>query len=207
MNFKQLYEAVVGEHGDIYTVEELSTMSKWEVSAIRIKDIQRMLRQKGYYKMGIRGLIPDVEPRNEIEVKAKELFASTPKFEYWRVHSELTKWIQTDLPKKRKWEIYKEHSEKSMATPDQVALKVLTYSLIIFPEKFTSPTGERDYDREKEVKEELHKDLKSMFIGSHFALGFEKEVKEWGVTQFKVYKEYDLDKETDQAWGDIASEL
>jgi hypothetical protein len=203
MNFKQLYESMIGEHGDIYTVEELSTnYSKWEVSAIRMKDIQRMLRQKGYYKMGIRGLVPDVEPRNEIEIKAKELFDSTSRFEYWRVHSELTKWIETDLPKERKWEIYKEHGERSMAAPDQVALKVLTYSLIIFP-----PVEEADYEREKKIKDELHKDLKSMLIGIHFALDFRKEVKQWGITQFKVYKEYDLDKETDQAWGDIASEL
>ena len=207
MNFKALVESVIDEHGDIYTIEELFTMSKWEVSAIRIKDIQRMLRQKGYYKMGIRGLVPDVELRNEIELKAKELFASTPKFEYWRVHSELTKWVETSLPKERYTEIYREHGEKSMGAPIKVALKVLTYSLIIFPEKFASSTRGRDYDREKEIKEELHKDLKSMFIGSHFALDFRKEVEEWGITQFKVYKEYNLDKETEQAWGSVLNEL
>jgi hypothetical protein len=203
MNFKQLYETVIGEHGDIYTVKELlRNYSKWEVSAIKMKDIQRLLREKGYYKMGIRGLVIDVEPRNEIEQKAKEIIANTPRFEYWRVHSELTKWVETNLSKERIAEIFREHSEKDMDGPITVALKIFTYGLIIFPPDF----GGGLYDEEKEIKLKLHEDLKSIFVGSHFA-SLEKDTKEWGITQFKVYKEYDLDKETDKAWGDIASEL
>jgi hypothetical protein len=203
MNFKQLYEAVIGKHGDIYTVEELlRNYSKWEVSTIKMKDIQHLLRQKGYYKMGIRGLVIDVEPRNEIEQKAKEVIATTPKFEYWRVHSELTKWVETNLSKERIAEIFREHSEKDMNSPITVALKIFTYGLIIFPPDF----GGGSYDEEKEIKRKLNEDLKSIFVGNHFAY-LEKDTKEWGITQFKVYKEYDLDKETDKAWGDIASEL
>jgi hypothetical protein len=203
MNFNKLYEAVIGEHGDIYTVKELlRNYSKWEVSAIKMKEIQRLLRQKGYYKMGIRGLVIDVEPRNEIEQKAKEIIANTPRFEYWRVHSELTKWVETNLSKERIAEIFREHSEKDMGGPITVALKIFTYGLIIFPPDF----GEGSYDEEKEIKLKLTEDLKSIFVGSHFAY-LEKDTKEWGITQFKVYKEHDLDKETDKAWGDIASEL
>jgi hypothetical protein len=202
MNFKELYEAIIGEHGDVYTVEELlKRYSKWEVSARKMKDIVRLLRQKGYYKLGIRGLVPDVEPRNEIEQKAKELVAA-PNFEFWRAHSALTEWIKDNLTEEQKIKIYQQYGTSSMGAIENIALKIFTYGLIIFPPDF----GGGSYDEEKEIKRKLNEDLKSIFVGNHFAY-LEKDTKEWGITQFKVYKEYDLDKETDKEWGDIASEL
>jgi len=202
MNFNRLYESVVGEYKDIYTIKEiLKNYTKWEVSARKMKDIVRLLRQKGYYKLGIRGLVPDVEPRNEIEQKAKELVA-TPNFEFWRAHSELTEWIKNNLTQKQKTKIYQQYGISSMGAIENIALKIFTYGLIIFPPEF----GEGSYEREKEIKLKLNEDLKSIFVGSHFAY-LEKDTKDWGITQFKVYKEYNLDKETEQAWGGVINEL
>jgi len=203
MNFKALVERVIGEHGDIYTVEEISTeYNKWEVSGIKMKSIQRLLRQKGYYEMGIKGLVPDVEPRNEIEKRAKELVDDNiSNFEFWKAHAGLHHWINRNLTKERLAEICQEYDTTDRNVVENTALKVFTYGLIIFsPEIYKK-------ENEKEIKKQLSEDLKSLRVGTHFALDFNKDVKRWKVTQFRVYKEYNLDKETEQQWGNIASAL
>jgi len=78
MNFKLIVEEALNEHGDIYTLDEITRgnpsggFSNLEAGARRMKIIQRFLKKEGYYKLGIRGLVVDIEPRNEIEQKQKK---------------------------------------------------------------------------------------------------------------------------------------
>lgn len=208
MDFKLLVEETLNEHGDIYTVEELrSGYSIWEVSGRRMNEIQRFLKKQGYYKLGIRGLVADVEPRNEIEQKAKEIVANKSKRDFYDIQSEIHRWVNTNLPKERVKEIEEEYRKKGLRDPILVSVKVVNLGLIVIPIKKSETSQE--YEKRQELMDKLVTSLRDVRISTHFMFGlnFIKDMDELGITQFKVYKEYDLDKETEQAWGDIASEL
>lgn len=208
MDFKLLVEQALNEHGDIYTVEELrSGYSVWEVSGRRMKEIQRYLKRNGYYKLGIRGLVADIEPRNEIEQKAKEIFANQSKTDFFEIQSKLHRWVNSNLSNERVEEIEEEYRKKGLRGPIIVSVKILNYGLLVIPHKKSETSQE--YEQRQELMDKLVTDLRELRISTHFMFGlhFIKDMDELGITQFKVYKEYDLDKETEQAWGDVASEL
>lgn len=208
MDFKLLVEQALNEHGDIYTVEELrSGYSVWEVSGRRMKEIQRFLKKNGYYKLGIRGLVPDIEPRNEIEQKAKEIFANQSKTDFYKIQSKLHRWVNSNLSNERVKEIEEEYRKKGLRGPIIVSVKIPNYGLLVIPHKKSETSQE--YEQRQELMDKLVTDLRELRISTHFIFGlhFIKDMDELGITQFKVYKEYDLDKETEQAWGDVASEL
>jgi len=208
VDFKLLVEETLDEHGDIYTVEELrSGYSIWEVSGRRMNEIQRFLKKQGYYKLGIRGLVADIEPRNEIEQKAKEIVANRSKRNFFEIQSEIHRWVNTNLPKERVKEIEEEYRKKGLRDPVLVSVKVINLGLLVIPHKKSETSQE--YEQRQQLMDKLVTDLRELRISTHFMFGlhFIKDMDELGITQFKVYKEYNLDKETEQAWGDIASEL
>lgn len=208
MDFKLLVEEALNEHGDIYTVEELrSNYSVWKVSSRRMKEIQQFLKRNGYYKLGIRGLVADVEPRNEIEQKAKEIFANQSKTDFYEIQSKVHRWVNWTLSNERIKEIEEEHRKKGLSGPIIVSIKIPNYGLIVIPHKKSETSQE--YEQRQEVMDRLVTKLRNMRISTQFLFGlhFIQDMDELGITQFKVYKEYNLDKETEQAWGDIASEL
>lgn len=208
MDFKLLVEETLNEHGDIYTVEELrGGYSVWEVSGRRMKEIQRFLKKNGYYKLGIRGLVPDIEPRNEIEQKAKELFANQSKTDFYEIQSKVHRWVNSNLSNERIKEIEEEYRKKGLRGPILVSVIVPNYGLLVIP--FKKSETSQEYEQRQELMDKLVTDLRDLRISTHFLHGlhFIKDMDELGITQFKVYKEYDLDKETEQAWGDVASEL
>lgn len=202
-------EETLNEHGDFYTVQELSTkdFSVWEVSARRMKEIQRYLKKQGYYKIGIRGLIPEIEPRNEIEQKAKEIFINKSKTDFYEIQSDVHRWVNSNLSKERVKEIEEEYEKKGLRGPILVSVKIPNYGLMVIPHKKFET--DQEYEQRQELMDKLVIGLRDLRIAVHFLhkLHFEQEMKELGIKLFKVYKEYDLDKETEQAWGDIASEL
>lgn len=208
MDFKLLVEETLNEHGDIYTVDELrSNYSIWKVSSRRMKEIQHTLKKYGYYKLGIRGLVADVEPRNEIEQKAKEIFANQSKNDFYEIQSRVHRWVNSNLSNERVKEIEEEYEKKGLRGPILVSVKIPNYGLIVIPHKKSETSQE--YEQRQEVMDRLVTKLRNMRISTQFLFGlhFIQDMDELGITQFKVYKEYDLDKETEQAWGDVASEL
>lgn len=208
MDFKLLVEETLNEHGDIYTVDELrSNYSIWKVSSRRMKEIQHTLKKYGYYKLGIRGLVADVEPRNEIEQKAKEIFANQSKNDFYEIQSRVHRWVNSNLSNERVKEIEEEYEKKGLRGPILVSVKIPNYGLIVIPHKKSETSQE--YEQRQEVMDRLVTKLRNMSISTQFLFGlhFIQDMDELGITQFKVYKEYELDKETEQDWEGVLSEL
>jgi len=209
MNFNLLVEEALNEHGDIYTADEItiSGFSAWEASVKKMNIIQRYLKKKGYYKMGIRGLIPDIEPRNEIEQKAKEMLKEDPNLGFYELQSVLSRWIAADLSPERKSELYNEYKKKGFRSPLIVAVKILFFGLIVIPYKKSE--SKKEYWQRQELMDKLVVGLKNAgtWPRHYVNLHLKKDLEELGITQFKVYKEYSLDKETEQDWGGIIDEL
>lgn len=219
MDFKLLVEQVLDDHGDIYTLDELTrgNPTPWgdyvggytilEGGARSMDIIQRHLRKKGYYKLGVRGVVIDIEPRNEIEQKAREIFKENPNLDFFKIQSLLNRWIEANLSKERVKEIQKEFEEKRLRDPIYTAVKLVFFGLIIIPYK--KAETDKDYEERKEFTKKIYEEFKDLRIAPRtiHGLHLRSDMEEFGVTKFKVYKEYDLDKETEQQWGDIISEL
>lgn len=217
MDFKLLVEQALNEHGDIYTLDELTKGDPTpyvggyvilEAGARSMNVIQRHLRKKGYYKLGVRGVVIDIEPRNEIEQKAKEIFEENPNLGYFEVQSALFRWGNENLSPERVGEIGKEYLKKGYDSPTVVATKLVFFGLIIIPYK--KAETDKDYEERKEFTTKLYEEFRNLYRlapRTYHGLHLKNDMEKLGVTRFKVYKEYDLDKETEQAWGDIASEL
>lgn len=216
MDFKLIVEEALNEHGDVYTLDEITRGNPTpyvggyitlEVSARSMDIIQRHLRRGGYYKLGVRGVVIDIEPRNEIEEKAREIFKENPKLGFFEVQSKLQNWLENNLSKERVKEIQKEFEEKGFRGPVYTAVQLVFFGLIIIPYK--KAETDKDYEQRYEFTDKLYEEFKDLRIAprNYHGLHLKSAMEEIGVSRFKVYKEYDLDKETEQAWGDIASEL
>lgn len=216
MDFKLIVEEALNEHGDIYTLDEITRGNPTpyvggyitlEAGAKSMDIIQRHLRRGGYYKLGARGVVIDIEPRNEIEQKARETFKENPNLDFFKVQSVLNRWIEANLSKERVKEIQKEFEEKRFRDPVYTAVKLVSFGLIIIPYK--KAETDKDYEERKELTNKIYEEFRDLGIAprNYHGLQLRSAMEELGVTQFKVYKEHDLDKETEQAWGDIASEL
>lgn len=215
MDFKLIVEEALNEHGDVYTLDEITKsstsggFSNLEAGARKMKIIQRFLKREGYYKLGIRGLVADIEPRNEIEQKAKEILKENPELGFYELLSKVEHWIADNLPRERKIELYTEYEQKRWRSPQHTAVKILFFGLIVVP--YTKIDTQQNYEQRQKLLDGLIEGIKNLKIGiaprGYNAHYLREDVRQLGVTQFKVYKEYDLDKETEQSWGDIASEL
>ena len=216
MDFKLIVEEALNEHGDIYTLDEITRGNPTpyvggyitlEAGAKSMDIIQRHLRRGGYYKLGARGVVIDIEPRNEIEQKARETFKENPNLDFFKVQSVLNRWIEANLSKERVKEIQKEFEEKRFRDPVYTAVKLVSFGLIIIPYK--KAETDKDYEERKELTNKIYEEFRDLGIAprNYHGLQLRSAMEKLGVTQFKVYKEHDLDKETEQAWGDIASEL
>ena len=216
MDFKLIVEEALNEHGDIYTLDEITRGNPTpyvggyitlEAGAKSMDIIQRHLRRGGYYKLGARGVVIDIEPRNEIEQNARETFKENPNLDFFKVQSVLNRWIEANLSKERVKEIQKEFEEKRFRDPVYTAVKLVSFGLIIIPYK--KAETDKDYEERKELTNKIYEEFRDLGIAprNYHGLQLRSAMEELGVTQFKVYKEHDLDKETEQAWGDIASEL
>ena len=216
MDFKLIVEEALNEHGDVYTLDEITRGNPTpyvggyitlEAGARSMDIIQRHLRRGGYYKLGVRGVVIDIEPRNEIEEKAREIFKENPKLGFFEVQSKLQNWLENNLSKERVKEIQKEFEEKGFRGPVYTAVQIVFFGLIIIPYK--KAETDKDYEQRYEFTDKLYEEFKDLRIAprNYHGLHLKSAMEEIGVSRFKVYKEYDLDKETEQAWGDIASEL
>ena len=216
MDFNLLVEETLNEHGDMYTLHELTRgnptpyvggYTTLEAGARSMDIIQRHLRRKGYYKLGVRGVVIDIEPRNEIEQKAREIFKENPKLGFFEVQSKLQNWLENNLTKERVIEIRNEFIEKGFRDPVYTAVQLVFFGLIIIPYKHAET--DKDYEERKEFTNKLYEEFKDLRIAPRHYHGLHLKIamEEIGVSRFKVYKEYDLDKETEEQWGDIASEL
>ena len=216
MDFKLIVEEALNEHGDVYTLDEITRGNPTpyvggyitlEAGARSMDIIQRHLRKKGYYKLGVRGVVIDIEPRNEIEQKAREIFKENPNLDFFKIQSVLNGWIEANLSKERVKEIQKEFETKRFRDPVYTAVKLVFFGLIIIPYK--KAETDKDYEERKEFTNKIYEEFRDLGIAprNYHGLQLRSAMEEIGVSRFKVYKEYDLDKETEQAWGDIASEL
>ena len=216
MDFKLIVEETLNEHGDVYTLDEITRGNPTpyvggyitlEAGARSMDIIQRHLRKKGYYKLGVRGVVIDIEPRNEIEQKAREIFKENPNLDFFKIQSVLNGWIEANLSKERVKEIQKEFETKRFRDPVYTAVKLVFFGLIIIPYK--KAETDKDYEERKEFTNKIYEEFRDLGIAprNYHGLQLRSAMEEIGVSRFKVYKEYDLDKETEQAWGDIASEL
>ena len=216
MDFKLLVEETLNEHGDVYTLDEITRGNPTpyvggyitlEAGARSMDIIQRHLRKKGYYKLGVRGVVIDIEPRNEIEQKAREIFKENPNLDFFKIQSVLNRWIEANLTKERVKEIQKEFEEKRFRDPVYTAVKLVFFGLIIIPYK--KAETDKDYEERKEFTNKIYEEFRDLGIAPRHYIGLQlrSAMEDIGVSRFKVYKEYDLDKETEQSWGDIVSEL
>lgn len=216
MDFKLIVEEALNEHGDVYTLDEITRGNPTpyvggyitlEAGARSMDIVQRHLRRGGYYKLGVRGVVINIEPRNEIEQKAREIFKENPNLDFFKVQSVLNRWIEANLSKERVKEIQKEFEEKRFRDPVYTAVKLVFFGLIIIPYK--KAETDKDYEERKEFTNKIYEEFRDLGIAprNYNGLQLRSAMEELGVTRFKVYKEYDLDKETEQSWGDIVSEL
>ena len=216
MDFKLIVEEALNEHGDVYTLDEITRGNPTpyvggyitlEAGARSMDIIQRHLRKKGYYKLGVRGVVIDIEPRNEIEQKAREIFKENPNLDFFKIQSELNRWIEANLSKERVKEIQKEFEEKRFRDPVYTAVKLVFFGLIIIPYK--KAETDKDYEERKEFTNKIYEEFRYLGIAPRHYIGLQlrSAMEDIGVSRFNIYKEYDLDKETEQSWGDIASEL
>jgi hypothetical protein len=216
VDFKLIVEEALNEHGDVYTLDEITRGNPTpyvggyitlEAGARSMDIIQRHLRRGGYYKLGVRGVVIDIEPRNEIEQKAREIFKENPNLDFFKIQSVLNGWIEANLSKERVKEIQKEFETKRFRDPVYTAVKLVFFGLIIIPYK--KAETDKDYEERKEFTNKIYEEFRDLGIAprNYHGLQLRSAMEEIGVSRFKVYKEYDLDKETEQAWGDIASEL
>jgi len=195
----------IHDYSEVYTIEELlGVYSKLEVSTIKMDKIQTFLQRNGYSSRGVKCLVPDIKAENEIESKAKEIIENTKNFDFWRVHMQLHAWVDASLSKDTVEKIRKEYDGRytkvvTSSEVDLIALERFLYGLIIIPDLKVE-------NKQKYVKDLIHK-LLDIGVAPHYATMFRTVVRLYNISQFKVYKKYNVDKNTERAWGDLVDEL
>jgi hypothetical protein len=213
MKFKTLFENMVGEK-DIYTLDELKNYRIWDANVAYLPQIKKYIKKKGFYNHGARVVIPVLQETNEVEVKAKEIIEQNDSRNLIGNIKKLRAWTKENVSVNRLRELGLNRSGPSDSpTPyNELSLYhaknlIEKYSkgYLIMPVKMTHlPKASQIGYRSESIPNmniEIGVYCKDMSNNS-----FQK-INE-GITHFKNFSEYKtLDKETEQAWGDVLDEL
>ena len=213
MNFKTLVENVL-EDRDVYTVESLLSYSIWDAYVVRLPDIKKYIKKDGMYKRGARVIVPVFKPddENEVTLKAKELIAINGTNLIQSI-KRLREWSMKNLTEERIKELgYDDKSDRYSFYPLAglrlgVAKNIIekdTYGFLIIPAKERGIDGKSPFSTTY-VYDMCH--ALSAHIRSIPYRDFVMRSKRNNIDEYKTFSEYNIDKETEENWGDILSEL
>lgn len=208
ITFKLLVENVI-DSKDIYTVDELKDYEIWETNIKNLPVIKKQIQKDGLYQQGARILVPVFDtPENEITDKIKELIKVNGD-SVIKAIKELRVWAKDNITPERKKELGIEEDDTHIRNSTEPGLSlgtaktfVETYakSILVIPESLSVHGKNLHY-----VHDRIGQKL-SISIWYQEYKDF-KKIAEW--RKIKAYKEFFQfnDKEVEQEWGDIVSEL
>ena len=213
MKFKTLFENMVGEK-DTYTLEELKNYKIWESNISFLPDIKKYIKRKGFYNHGIRVIVPVLHETNEVEAKAKEIVEQNDPLSLIGNIKKLRAWTKENVSVNRLRELGLNRSGPSDSpTPyNELSLyhaknliEMYSKGYLIIPEEITRLPKATEVGYHSgtvyNMNLEIYVHCRSMPYSSFAKINND-------VTHFKNFSEYKtLDKETEQAWGNVLDEL
>jgi hypothetical protein len=212
MKFQTLFENMVGEK-DTYTLEELKNYKIWESNIYFLPDVKKYIKRKGFYNHGARVIVPLLQETNEVEAKAKEIIEQNDSRNLIGNIKKLRAWTKENVPAQRLQKLGLNRSGPSDSPTRYNELSLYNaknliekYSkgYLIIPEEMTRlPKSQLLGPRNPVPNMNLEIDVfcKDIPYSSFVKINDD-------ITHFKNFSEYKtLDKETEQAWGDVLDEL
>ena len=78
MKFKSFYKKILNEQAEIFTPDQLANYDVLINNRTAVQNYYKIIRKTGWYKQGVKILIPKVQPNNEVEAEAKRLVDNNP---------------------------------------------------------------------------------------------------------------------------------
>lgn len=207
MNFKVLVENIINEK-DLYTVRDLKGYRIWETNIKNLPIIKKEIKKDGLYSAGVRVLVPVFETKdNEITDKIKELININGD-NIVKTIRELRDWAKNNITPERKKELGYEDDDTFVVNSTQPGLGlalaktlVESYSKGFLVAPLRSFTGHRLTSYVFNLRDKLNSSI--------INVEYKDFVKISNWRKIDVYKEFHQfnDKEVEQEWGDIISEL
>jgi hypothetical protein len=213
MKFKTLFENMV-EEKDTYTLDELKNYRIWEANIAYLPLIKKYIKRKGFYNHGARVIVPVLHESNEVEAKAKEIIEQNTPTNLIGNIKKLRAWTKENVSVDRLRELRlnqsgpydspTRHNELSLYHAKNL-IEMYSRGYLIIPIEITRlPKASQVGYHVSSIPNmniEIGVHCKDMPNSS-----FEK-INE-GIAHFKNFSEYKtLDKETEQAWGNVLDEL
>jgi len=213
MKFKTLFENMVGEK-DTYTLNELKNYRIWDANVAYLPQIKKYIKKKGFYNHGARVVIPVLQETNEVEVKAKEIVEKNNPLSLISNIKELRAWVKETLSVNRIRELGLNQSGPydSSSRSNELSLyhaknliEIYSKGYLVIPIEMTRLPKAPQIGYRSESIPNMNIEI-GVYCKDMPNSSFEK-INE-GITHFKNFSEYKtLDKETEQAWGDVLDEL
>ncbi len=213
MKFETLFENMVGGK-DTYTLEELKNYKIWESNIFFLPDVKKYFKRKGFYNHGARVIVPVLQETNEVEAKAKEIIEQNGSRNLIGNIKKLRAWTKENVSVNRIRELGLNRSGPSDSPTPHNELSLYNaknlierYSkgYLIIPKEMTRPPKAQQIGYGTEGVYDMNREIGVSNSNIHYNI-FVKINDD--IALFKNFSEYKtLDKETEQAWGDVLDEL
>jgi len=212
MKFKTLFENMVDEK-DTYTLDELKNYKIWDANIAYLPQVKKYIKRKGFYNHGARVIVPVLQETNEVEAKAKEIVEQNDPLSLIGNIKKLRAWVKENISINRIREL-------GLSQSGPYSSPTGFNNLSLYHAKNLIEMYSKGY---LVIPIEMTRLPKASQVGYHVSSipnmnieigvyckdipnsSFEK-VNEV-ITHFKNFSEYKIDKETEQAWGDVLDEL
>jgi hypothetical protein len=212
MKLKTLFENMVGEK-DIYTFSELKNYKIWDSNIAYLPKVKKYIKKKGLYNHGARVIVPVLYQTNEIEAKAKEIVEENDPLSLISNIKKLRAWTKENVSVNRIRELGLNQTGPSDAPARYMELslyhaknliEMYSKGYLIIPEEITRLPKATEVGYHSGTVYNMNLEI-FVHCSSIPYSSFEKINQ--GIALFKNFSEYKIDKETEQAWGDVLDEL
>jgi hypothetical protein len=212
MKFKTLFENMVDEK-DTYTLDELKNYKIWDANIAYLPQVKKYIKRKGFYNHGARVIVPVLQETNEVEAKAKEIVEQNDPLSLIGNIKKLRAWVKENISINRIRELGLNQSGpySSPAGFNDLSLyhaKNLTekYSkgYLIIPKKITRLPKATQVGYNSSTVYNMNLEI-GVLCSTMSDFDFQKINQD--VALFKDFSEYKIDRETEQAWGEVLDEL
>jgi hypothetical protein len=212
MKFKTLFENIVKEK-DTYTLEELKNYKIWDANIAYLPKVKKYIKKKGLYNHGARVIIPALQETNKVEAKAKEIVEQNDPLSFIGNIKKLRAWTKENVSVQilQDLRLNQPGPSDSPVQYNKLSLyhakKIIErYSkgYLIIPKKITRlpKAPQVGYNSSTVYNMNLEIDVLCSTMSD-----FDFQKINQDVALFKNFSEYKIDKETEQAWGDVLDEL
>lgn len=215
MKFNSFYKKILNEQAEIFTPDQLANYDVLINNRVAVQNYYKLIRRAGWYKEGVKVLIPKVQPNNEVEAEAKRLVDSNPYGTIPNIKS-LRQWSldNPEIIKKHNYEI-----SNSIYETDRRGILGLRVSkeliekfmkgYVIFPKEFVK---KETFNKIMETSQKYADQFDYspyVFTSSNIVPASDviKNLNFHGIKELEEYKEVYVKPEAENVFGGMLDEL